>query len=241
MKLMMICSLTLVVLLGVGCSAPNQTTQTDEPAPLRTVFTAEEQQAMTPDQVLARLKEGNQRFVAGELTPRDHQARVRAAVSGQHPLAIVLSCVDSRVPVEDIFDFGVGDIFVARVAGNFENEDILGSMEYATKVAGSKLVVVMGHEHCGAVKSAIAGAELGNITGMLDNIEPAIEACSRYEGEKSDKNPEYVHQVTSENVRKTIADIREKSPVMKELEDEGAIKIVGAMYDLDTGQVEFTD
>ena len=205
------------------------------------VLTKEQQQALTPAKALEILKQGNQRFVAGELTIRDHKAQVRAAVSGQYPLAIVLSCVDSRVPVEDVFDRGIGDLFVARVAGNFENADILGSMEFATKASGSKLVVVMGHEHCGAVKSAIAGAELGNITTMLDNIEPAISACANYDGEKSEKNPEYVHMVAWENVRQTIADIRDKSPILKSLEDEGAIRIVGGMYDMDTGMVEFID
>jgi len=131
------------------------------------VLTKEEQDALTPDMVIQSLKEGNGRFTRNDLTARDHSAQVRDAVKAQYPKAIVLSCVDSRVPVEDVFDRGIGDIFVARVAGNFVNEDILGSMEFACKVAGSKLVMVMGHEHCGAVKAAVDDVKLGNITPML--------------------------------------------------------------------------
>jgi len=138
------------------------------------VLTKEEQDALTPDMVIQSLKEGNGRFTRNDLTARDHSAQVRDAVKAQYPKAIVLSCVDSRVPVEDVFDRGIGDIFVARVAGNFVNEDILGSMEFACKVAGSKLVMVMGHEHCGAVKAAVDDVKLGNITPMLTKIKPAV-------------------------------------------------------------------
>ena len=140
------------------------------------VLTAEEQAALTPYRVLELLREGNHRFVTNDLTLRDHSAMVRKSTDAQYPKAIVLSCVDSRVPVEDVFDRGIGDVFVARVAGNFVNDDILGSMEFACAVAGSKLILVMGHEHCGAVKAAIDGVELGNITGMLANIAPAVNA-----------------------------------------------------------------
>jgi len=151
-----------------------------------------------------------------------------------------LSCVDSRVPVEDVFDRGIGDIFVARVAGNFVNEDILGSMEYACKVAGSKLILVMGHEHCGAVKAAVDDVKMGNITPMLEKIKPAVDDVE-YEGDRTSKNPEFVHKVCESNVEHTIANIRAQSAILNELETNGDIKIVGATYDMDTGEVHFME
>ena len=203
------------------------------------VLTAEEQAALTPDEVIELFKEGNQRFMNNQLTARDHSAQVRNSTLAQYPKAIVLSCVDSRVPVEDVFDRGIGDIFVARVAGNFINEDILGSMEFACKVSGSKLILVLGHEHCGAVKSAIDDVKLGNITAMLSKIKPAVEIASDYEGDKSSKNTEFVSMVCENNVEYTINEIRTGSPILKEMEENGEIKIIGAVYDLDTGNVEF--
>jgi carbonic anhydrase len=181
---------------------------------------------------------GNERFMNNDLTARDHSKQVRDATNAQYPKAIVLSCVDSRVPVEDVFDRGIGDIFVARVAGNFVNEDILGSMEFACKVSGSKLIVVMGHEHCGAVKAAVDDVKLGNITPMLSKIRPAVERVE-YEGERTSKNAEFVHAVCEDNVRHTIEQIRERSPILKEMEDAGEIKIVGAVYDMDDGSVSW--
>ena len=202
------------------------------------VLTAEQQAALTPDAVIEILKEGNQRFVNNDLTARDHSAQVRKSTLAQYPKAIILSCVDSRVPVEDVFDRGIGDIFVARVAGNFVNEDILGSMEFACKVSGSKLILVLGHEHCGAVKAAIDDVKLGNITPMLTKIRPAVDAVN-YEGDRSSKNEAFVHMVCERNVQNTIAQIRIDSPILKEMEDNGEIKIVGAVYDMDNGQVDF--
>ena len=193
------------------------------------VLTAQEQAALTPDQVLRELKQGNKRFTSGTITSRDHSAMVRDAASGQFPKAMVLSCVDSRIPVEDVFDRGIGDMFVARVAGNFENTDILGSMEFATKVSGAKLILVLGHTDCGAVKAAIDGAELGNITAMLKNIQPAIDELSGYEGEKNSANNEFVRMVTEKNIRLTMDDIRQRSEIMSVLEQEGQLKIVGAL------------
>ena len=204
------------------------------------VLTKEEQEALTPDDVIASLKAGNERFVNNDLTARDHSKQVRESTLKQFPKAIVLSCVDSRVPVEDVFDRGIGDIFVARVAGNFINDDILGSMEFATKVSGSKLVLVLGHEHCGAVKAAVDDVKLGNITAMLAKIRPVVEA-STYEGERTAANPEFVHQVCGENVKYNIEQIRERSPIMAEMEKNGEIKIVGAVYDMDNGKVVFFD
>lgn len=210
------------------------------PPPLvEKVLTAEEQAALTPDEVIELFKTGNTRFVNNDLTARDHSAQVRNTTLGQFPKAIVLSCVDSRVPVEDVFDRGIGDIFVARVAGNFVNEDILGSMEFACKVSGSKLILVMGHEYCGAVKAAIAGVQLGNITAMLTKIQPAVEMSEAFEGEKNAENNDYVHTVCENNVRNTIHQIRIQSPILKEMEDKGEIKIVGAVYNMSTGKVEW--
>lgn len=202
------------------------------------VLTADEQAALTPDEVINLLKEGNERFINSNLTARDHSAQVRNSTLSQFPKAIILSCVDSRVPVEDVFDRGIGDIFVARVAGNFVNEDILGSMEFACKVSGAKLILVLGHEHCGAVKSAIDDVELGNITAMLSKIKPAVTLSSDYQGEKSSKNDEFVHIVCEKNVENTVNQIKTKSPILKEMEDNGEIKIMGGVYDLDTGKVE---
>jgi len=202
------------------------------------VLTKEEQDALTADMVMQSFKEGNRRFMNNDLTARDHSSQVRKSTNAQFPKAIVLSCVDSRVPVEDVFDRGIGDIFVARVAGNFVNEDILGSMEFACKVSGSKLVLVMGHEHCGAVKAAVDDVKLGNITPMLAKIRPAVESI-KYDGERNSKNKEFVHMACESNVKNTIAQIRANSPILKEMEDKGEIKIVGAVYDMDTGKVDF--
>lgn len=238
-------TLLLLALLATiaACVANPSPDRAVDSQPLREdVLTAEEQAAMTPYDAIELLREGNQRFVSNDLTLRDHSAMVRRSTDAQYPKAIVLSCVDSRVPVEDVFDRGIGDVFVARVAGNFVNEDILGSMEFACAVSGSKLVLVMGHEHCGAVKAAIDGAELGNITGMLTKIQPAVDAVrSGFSGEGTSSNLEFVHEVCEQNVLDTIATIRRRSPVLADLEAEGEIRIVGAIYDMDTGIVSFLD
>lgn len=236
-----------ITILSTSCnqSSPTKTDMTKEEAPVaikqglvENVLTKEEQDALTPDMVIQSLKEGNERFTRNDLTARDHSAQVREAVKAQYPKAIVLSCVDSRVPVEDVFDRGIGDIFVARVAGNFVNEDILGSMEFACKVAGSKLVMVMGHEHCGAVKAAVDNVKLGNITPMLTKIRPAVDQVE-YEGDRTSKNQEFVHKVSQSNVMNTIEMIRKNSPILKEMEDNGEIKIIGGLYDMDNGKVNF--
>ena len=205
------------------------------------VLTQQEQEALTPDEVLQMLREGNQRFVSGTVTSRDHSAQIRDAADGQFPKAMILSCVDSRIPVEDVFDRGIGDVFVARVAGNFENTDILGSMEYATKVAGAKLILIVGHEDCGAVEAAIDQAKLGNITAMLENIKPAMDSLSEYRGDRTSANREFVHLVATKNVRLTMVDIRERSPILREMEARGQIKIAGAMYNMKTGVIEYLD
>lgn len=220
--------------------AQNQSEQKQEQivGVVEDVLTKAEQDALTPDMVIQSLKEGNERFMRNDLTARNHSAQVRKSVKAQYPKAIVLSCVDSRVPVEDVFDRGIGDVFVARVAGNFVNEDILGSMEFACKVSGSKLILVLGHEHCGAVKAAVDDVKLGNITPMLAKIRPAVESIE-YEGERTSKNQEFVHMASQSNVRNTIEKIRSDSPILKEMEEKGGIKIVGAVYDMDDGSVDF--
>ncbi len=202
------------------------------------VLSQEEQDALTPDMVIQSFKEGNDRFMRNDLTARNHSEQVRKSTYAQYPKAIVLSCVDSRVPVEDVFDRGIGDIFVARGAGNFVNEDILGSMEFACKVSGSKLILVMGHEHCGAVKAAVDDVKLGNITPMLSKIRPAVESIG-YEGDRTSGNAEFVRMACESNVRNTLEKIREESPILNEMEEKEQIKILGAIYDMDSGKVTF--
>jgi len=198
----------------------------------------ESQDAFTADSVLQDLLDGNARFVENNTNTVDTKALVSQTESGQFPKAVVLSCIDSRVPVELIFDQTIGDVFVARVAGNFENIDILGSMEYSCKVAGSKLVFVLGHESCGAVKAACDHVELGNITAMLANIQPAVTLSeSQVSGDHTSSNTEFVNQTIKNNVLLTIDRIREKSSVLKEMEDTGEIKIVGGVYHLSNGTV----
>jgi len=205
----------------------------DEPMPT----TSEEQTSMTPDIVLKDLMDGNKRYTDGKLLKRDHLGAIKATASGQFPKAVILSCLDSRVPVEQVFDQGIGDIFVGRVAGNVENEDQLGSMEFATKVAGSKLVMVLGHEACGAVKGACDHVELGNLTALLSKIKPAVDSVEGHDGARNSKNAAFVAEVVEANVHKTVADIRLKSPVLREMETKGEIKIVGALYSLHDGSV----
>ncbi|MFT3826358.1 MAG: carbonic anhydrase family protein [Chitinophagaceae bacterium] len=203
------------------------------------VLTAEEQAQLTPDTVISRLKSGNQEYTEDRLVVRNSSERIRKAALGQFPKAVILSCLDSRVPVEDVFHMGIGDLFVARVAGNIVNEDILGSMEFGCKVSGAKVILVLGHAYCGAIKSAIDSVQLGNITAMLAKIQPAVKNLASYTGEKKSTNAEFVEKVCAENVRHAIEVIRAQSPILKQMEDEHAIKIIGAVYDMETGKVNF--
>ena len=197
------------------------------------------QSDFTPSGVLNDLLEGNKRFINDNTQSVDNSALIDQTTGGQFPKAVILSCIDSRVPVETIFDQAIGDVFVARVAGNFENTDILGSLEYSCKVAGSKLVLVLGHESCGAVKAACDGVELGNITSMLNNILPAVkQSADEVDGELNSSNKEFVTKTIENNVMLTMDRIRDKSPILKEMEDNGDIKIVGGVYSLHTGKVE---
>lgn len=196
----------------------------------------ETQNNLTPDLVVGILKEGNNRFINNQGIERTLTKQVEITSQGQYPFASILGCIDSRVPMELVFDLGIGDIFSTRVAGNIINEDVLGSMEYACKVAGSKLVVVLGHTKCGAVTSACKGVELGNITALLSKIKPAVGEHIHSEGDINETN---IEKVVVSNVQHSINELRSKSPILKEMEDNGEIKIIGANYDVSTGKVIF--
>jgi len=203
--------------------------------------TKDTQDKMTPQLAKNTLVEGNTRFVQCQQAGRDLMSQVKQTSTGQYPFATVLSCIDSRVSSELIFDQGIGDIFSVRIAGNFVNEDILGSMEFACKLAGTKLVVVLGHTACGAVKGACDHARLGNLTALINKIEPAVEAVTEPtdENQRNSSNIDFVNEVAKKNVYMTIDNIRESSQVLKEMEDAGEIEIVGGMYDIKTGEVIF--
>ena len=232
----------LVLVLFPACKAQkvNSIPPTTPVARVEKVLSAEEQKALTPDIVLESLKAGNERFLNNDFTARDHSKLVRDASVGQFPKAVIISCLDSRVTVEDAFDKGIGDLFIGRVAGNFVNTDLVGSIEFGCKVAGAKLVVVMGHQECGAIKSAIDDVKLGNITAMLANIRPAVEQSQDFQdGEKNSKNKEFLKYVTNKNVLLNVEKIRTMSPILREMEQKGEIKILGAIYDIHTGKVTF--
>lgn len=201
-------------------------------------LTKEQRDKLTPEQVIELMKQGNQRFLKGERTTHDYLAQQRASAKGQYPSAVLLTCIDSRAPAETILDLGIGDIFNARLAGNVSNDDVLGSMEFACKLSGAKVVLVMGHTACGAVKGAIDGAVLGNLTALLAKIKAAV-AATDYPGERSAKNYAFVDLVARKNVELTMAEIRRRSPVLADLEAKGTIRIAGAMYDLEAGVVTF--
>lgn len=197
------------------------------------------QAAMSPQQALAELKAGNARFVAGHPLKRNLPADVKATASGQYPFAMVLSCLDSRQPIEIVLDQGIGDIFSARVAGNVLNDDVLGSMEFACKVSGAKLIAVIGHSNCGAIKGAIDDVQLGNLTGLLAKVKPAMDAVPADVQPRTSKNYKFVDEVSEANVRLVMQQIRERSPILREMIDNGQIELVGGMYDLSTGEVHF--
>jgi carbonic anhydrase len=201
-------------------------------------LTKAQRDSMTPEQIIEAMKQGNERFRMGVRKDRNYLDEQRASATGQYPAAVLLTCIDSRAPAEVIMDLGIGDIFNCRVAGNVENQDILGSMEFACKLAGAKVVLVMGHTACGAIKGAIDNAKLGNLTGLLARIKPAVQATT-YPGERSAKNDPFVDAVARKNIELTVAGIRKDSSVLAELQAKGTIKITGAMYNLETGAVEF--
>lgn len=203
--------------------------------------TKETQATMTPEKALQFLKEGNIRFQKNLKANRNLLEQVNDTAEGQFPFATILSCIDSRVSAELVFDQGLGDIFSIRIAGNFVNQDILGSMEFACKLAGTKLIVVLGHTSCGAVKGACDHARMGNLTTLINKIEPAVYAVEEPEDKtmRNSSNLEFVDAVSKKNVEMTLENIRNQSVILNEMEKNGEIKIVGAMYDISTGGVEF--
>ena len=196
--------------------------------------TKETLSAMTPEKALDLLKTGNRRFVEGKMLDRKLLEQVHQTSEGQFPFAVVLGCVDSRVPIEKVFDLGIGDVFGIRIAGNFVNEDILGSMEFATKVVGSKHILILGHTSCGAIKGAMDQVELGNLTGLLNKLQPAVKAAKKKMGDSAEPD-----DIAKENVYLTIEKIKSESKIINDLVNNGELSISGGMYHVDTGQVTF--
>ncbi len=203
-------------------------------------MSGEKQRDMTPDQALARLKEGNERFVNGRMLERNLMAQVRATATAQYPFAAVLGCIDSRVPPELVLDQGIGDIFSPRIAGNFANTDIIGSLEFATKLAGAKLILVLGHTECGAIMGACDNAQLGNLTQTLSNLAPAVYAATGVPGDRSSKNAAFVQAVSEQNVRLTVEALTDRSAVLRDLVGGNQLRVVGAMHDVGSGRVSFS-
>lgn len=202
-------------------------------------LTKEMQAAITPLQALELLKDGNKRFVNNLKVNRNLLQQANETSDGQHPFAVILSCIDSRTSAELIFDQGLGDIFSVRIAGNIINEDILGSMEFACKAAGSKFIVVLGHTKCGAVRGACDHVEMGNLTALLSKIQPAVYDEKTETENRNSANPEFVEKVASINVKRTVQAIMERSTILKEMIEKGEIGIVGGTHDISTGEVKF--
>jgi carbonic anhydrase len=237
MRIPRLLTLAAAVVL-VGCTSTQA--QVDETGrDLTMALTAETQAALSPMDVLELLKDGNERFVENQPLERDFLQQVRQTAGGQYPMATILGCIDSRVPHEIVFDKGVGDIFSARIAGNFINADMLGSLEFASAVAGAKVLVVLGHTECGAVKGACDNVELGNLTSTLANIMPAVYRVDDIEGPRTSANDDFVHAVALENVEVQVQNVVQRSPVLRELVEAGDLIVVGAMHDVATGEVEF--
>lgn len=207
--------------------------------PIKEALTKEAQDQITPKDAIEKLQRGNARFISNLKSNRDLLRQVNETSDSQYPFAFILSCIDSRTSAELIFDQGLGDVFSCRIAGNILNEDILGSMEFACKVAGSKLVMVLGHTGCGAIKGACDHVELGNLTSLLQKVEPAIAKETTISDNRTSSNEEFVNKVTELNIRHTIERIEQESPIIKEMHDNGEIAIVAGMYDVGTGKVDF--
>jgi carbonic anhydrase len=202
-------------------------------------LTKEMQASITPDKALQLLAEGNKRFVSNLKINRNLLQQANETLDSQHPFAVILSCIDSRTSAELIFDQGLGDVFSVRIAGNILNEDILGSMEFGCKVAGAKIIVVLGHTRCGAVKGACDHVEMGNLTGLLSKIRPAVDDELTTKDNRNSSNSEFVEKVASINVRRTVHSVLERSTILKDLVDSGQIGIIGGMHDISTGNVDF--
>jgi carbonic anhydrase len=222
-----------------GCGPSEPCLSPPAAAPRRVTMTKDWRQALSPQEIVDMMKAGNQRFLKDERQDRDYLHDQAATAAGQHPAAVILSCIDSRAPAELILDAGIGDMFNARIAGNFVDNDLAGSMEFACAVVGAKVVLVMGHTSCGAIKGAIDGAKLGNLTALLERFTPAVEAVRDAQGPRTGANAAFVDAVAKENVRLTMERIRKISPVLAGLERDKKILIVGSMYDVGTGVVEF--
>src|SRR5262245_9885547 len=226
-------------LAALGACAMTRASVQAQTATHRTaVLTKEQRDGMTPAQVIHELRGGNERFRSGTMISRDYRAQRHSSAAGQFPLAVTLGCVDSHAPAEIIFYAGIGDLFSARIAGNVVNDDLLGSLEFACAVAGAKAIVVFGHSACGAIKGAIDDVEMGNLTGLLARIKPAISATT-FAGEASASNAAYVDAVARTNVLLGLDAIRRRSPILAGLEKKGTIQIIGGMYDLASGALEF--
>lgn len=233
------CRLTVPTLLLIACTAGVAVPgRADDSRPYRT-FDAAAQQATPPDEALAKLVEGNRRFVAGESFDRDLRRQAVLTAAAQHPFAVVLSCLDSRSAPEIVFDQGIGDIFVGRVAGNVVDDLMLGSLEFATAVAGARLIVVLGHSGCGAVKAACDGVEMGHVTAIVEQIAPAVDAVDAPPADRSGANDRFVAAVTERNARMQANEILRRSPIVRELVAAGTLRIVPAVHDLATGRVTF--
>ena len=202
-------------------------------------LTREAQAAITPARALEMLKQGNERFVNGKTLPRDLLAQVRQTATGQYPFAAIVSCLDSRIPPAIVFDQGVGDLFVGRIAGNFVNDDMLGSLEFATKLSGAKLVVILGHTECGAIRGACDAAQLGLLTATLANINPAVKAVQGDYTPRNSANAGFVQAAAEMNVQLSMKKLLDRSVVLREMVDKGELGLVGAMYDVTTGKVKF--
>lgn len=225
----------VAVALAAGLFATGCATTHHAPPPTSKA----QQSAITPAQALEQLAAGNERFVAGKLQHRDWPQQRAATAAGQYPFAVVLSCIDSRTSSEIIFDQGFGDIFNARVAGNVLDGEILGSMEFACKITGAKLIAVVGHTHCGAVKGACSGAQLGHLTGLLEKIQPSVAEAKMELPGVAATDGKFIETVAELNVHQVLQQIREQSPVLRELVDSGKVGLVGGIYDLDSGKVQF--
>src|SRR4051812_34838028 len=221
--------------LALGLPLASAHAQTNECA----VFTPDRQKSTAPDEAIARLRAGNERFTAGKSINCDLMAQVKQTASNQAPFAAIVGCIDSRVPPELVFDQRIGDVFCARVAGNIVNTDIIGSLEYSTKVVGAKAIVVLGHNFCGAIKSAVDGVKLGNITALLKNFNPAVAMLTKADGKRDSHNDAQVQKVAEANARLTAASLTKRSAIIKQLVDAKELKIVAAMHDITTGKVSW--
>ncbi len=232
-------AIATLFLMLIAAPSFSQTASTNSIVVDTVTMTKEKQESITTEQALQKLKDGNKRFVSVKQLKRNLNEQVTKTAKGQFPYAVVLSCIDSRTSTELIFDEGLGDVFNARIAGNFVNTDILGSMEFACKVAGSKLILIVGHSKCGAIKGACDNVQLGNLTHVIDEIKPAVDNVKNIDGERNSHNDAFVQAVAEENIKLAIKEIREKSSILNEMEKKGEIMIVGSMYNLETGKVDF--